>query len=292
MDEEVKSNLRKQAFAWLKDDLDAWAKYAQRAKPLGPSMAASAMRDWLNVSELASVRDTSALTKLPEAERMEWQSLWKSVQSLSLVDPLPTLGQARAHVARKQWNQAGENYAQFIQQSSTTDGEVWFEYAAVQLLSGDIAGYRATCRKLVAGPPQAPKIRPYLVTRASTLAPNTSAHIAQVTELSFPELQGNALGFWSLTERGALECRAGQCKESLPSFERSLQAEPRSGAAVLNWLWLALAHHKLNDQHEAKRWLMKATAFLDPLDRGLSRFFLETESCSPSTEVKESRNVT
>jgi len=47
------------------------------------------------------------------------------------------------------------------------------------------------------------------------------------------------------------------------SFEASLRVETKPGAAVLNWLWLAMAHHKLKNEAEAKRFLDKACQWLD-----------------------------
>src|SRR5262249_17830188 len=67
----------------------------------------------------------------------------------------------------------------------------------------------------------------------------------------------------SLTEQGALHCRAGRPREALPFLEQGLRADPRYGRTVLNWLWLALAHERLGKPEEARRWLGKAQAWLD-----------------------------
>ena len=55
---------------------------------------------------------------------------------------------------------------------------------------------------------------------------------------------------------------AKRFKEAVPLFERSLQAEASSGAAVLNWLWLSLAYHAQGNPDEAKRWFKKADTWL------------------------------
>jgi hypothetical protein len=41
------------------------------------------------------------------------------------------------------------------------------------------------------------------------------------------------------------------------------------GRAVLNWLWLALAHQRLGKTKEARRWLSKAQAWLDQYRDGM-----------------------
>ena len=75
--------------------------------------------------------------------------------------------------------------------------------------------------------------------------------------------------FWSLTEQGALAYRAGRFQQAVPFFEQSLQADPRPGRAVLNWLWLALAQQRLGKAEEARRWLNKAQAWLDQYRDGM-----------------------
>jgi hypothetical protein len=52
-------------------------------------------------------------------------------------------------------------------------------------------------------------------------------------------------------------------------FEQSLRADPKMGKAVLNWLWLALAHQRLGKSEEARRWLDRATAWLNQCRDGM-----------------------
>ena len=40
------------------------------------------MRHWLKDEDLAGVRDPESLSKLPEAERKDWQMLWEEVEAL------------------------------------------------------------------------------------------------------------------------------------------------------------------------------------------------------------------
>ena len=52
-------------------------------------------------------------------------------------------------------------------------------------------------------------------------------------------------------------------------FEQSLNANSQPGAAVVNWLWLALANQRLGKTDEARRWLSKAQAWLDQYREGM-----------------------
>jgi tetratricopeptide (TPR) repeat protein len=110
--------------------------------------------------------------------------------------------------------------------------------------------------------------RSYHVARACTLAPDAVADLSLPARLAEKELQGSR-EFWSLTEQGALAYRTGRFQEAVPLFEQSLRANPRPGVAVLNWLWLALAHQRLGKAEEARHWLGKAQAWLDQYRDGM-----------------------
>ena len=96
---------------------------------------------------------------------------WTAAESLSLgtAGPVALFDRARTHVSRREWRQAAACYAEGFDLESTDDGDLWFEYAAAQLLAGDRPGYRRTCAHMLA---RCPKLmRPYLVARACTLLP-------------------------------------------------------------------------------------------------------------------------
>jgi tetratricopeptide (TPR) repeat protein len=188
--------------------------------------------------------------------------------STSAIDPLE---QGRINAARGQWNQAADGYASYsrILKHNPTDGHFLFEYAALSLLSGDRSAYTAACSHMVEafGKPGGP--RAYHVARACTLAPDAVADAALPGRLAATELRAFAQQFWSLTEQGALLYRAGRFKHSVPLFEQSLQANSKPGAAVVNWIWLALADQRLGKNDEALRWLEKAQKWLDQFRDGV-----------------------
>ena len=105
--------------------------------------------------------------------------------------------------------------------------------------------------------------------RACTLAPDAVAEASLPGRLAESELKASGRQFWSLTEQGALHYRAGRFPEAVALFEESLRADPKPGKAVLNWLWLALAQHRLGRTEEARRWLDRAAAWLDQYRDGM-----------------------
>jgi tetratricopeptide (TPR) repeat protein len=107
------------------------------------------------------------------------------------------------------------------------------------------------------------------VARACTLAPDAVAEASLPGRLAEAELKAAAGQFWSLTEQGALNYRAGRFQEAVPLFEQSLKADSTPGRAVLNSLWLALANQRLGKAEEARCWLGKAQAWLDQYRDGM-----------------------
>jgi tetratricopeptide (TPR) repeat protein len=257
-----RAELRKWALEWLTTEYDAWAERHRVGKPSDRTVAATAVRAWLTSEDLAGVRDEHALAKLPADERRGWEALWAKVAALAARDPVALFKQARAHVARTQWKKAAACYAGGMELEPTNDSELWFEYAAVQLLAGDRPGYRRTCAHMLARGQAKPPMRVYLVARACTLSPDSTDQPKEPARLFEPEVD-NHRAFWVQTERAAMLVRDGRPGRAVLDAERSLLDDSRPGRAVLNWLWLALAYQKLGNPNEAKRWLEKAADWLD-----------------------------
>ncbi|HZY88683.1 MAG TPA: hypothetical protein VFE78_27920, partial [Gemmataceae bacterium] len=67
---------------WLRADLALWGKQTESATPQVRATVQKTLRHWQQDADLAGVRDPAALTKLPEADRAEWQKLWADVAAL------------------------------------------------------------------------------------------------------------------------------------------------------------------------------------------------------------------
>jgi tetratricopeptide (TPR) repeat protein len=258
--EREQASLRRQALGWLRACLE------QRARLLKDGKGEWPLSDWQTNPVLAGVREPAALTRLPAAEREQWQRLWAEMAAFIVPGAVEA---GIAHAARRDWDGAADCYARALKGDATDEGHVWFEYAAVLLLSGDRRGYTNACAHMVERYGKTPKLRAYHVARACTLAPDAVAKASLPGRLAEPELKASARQFWSLTEQGALHYRAGRFPEAVAQFEESLRADPRPGKAVLNWLWLALAQQRLGKTEEARRWLDRAAAWLDQYRDGM-----------------------
>jgi tetratricopeptide (TPR) repeat protein len=262
LDRAAQARLRLRALDWLRASLNLVIKLVDsgRGQP-------SSLFTWENEPVLSAVRDPPELAKLPAAEREQWRHFWAIVGAEIVTDPVT---QARERAAQGDWSGAASKFARALARGPINDGHFWFEYAAVQLLSGNKPGYASACAELIdrCGKPGGP--RAYHAARAGTLASDSAPDPSLLRRIAHNELQDNALQFWSLTEQGAVAFRAGEFEKSVSLFKQSLAADQLPGRAVINWLWLALAEQRLGKTDEARRWLNKAQGWLDESTNGMT----------------------
>jgi hypothetical protein len=79
LDAAERSRCRRQAFAWLQSDFDAWVRIIETGKPEQRQQARKALRIWQAHTDLATVRDLDALLKIPADERPFWRRFWRDV---------------------------------------------------------------------------------------------------------------------------------------------------------------------------------------------------------------------
>jgi hypothetical protein len=78
----AQAKLRQQALNWLKFELAAWSRLLQSGPPQANGAIAQTLRHWQEDTDLAGVRETEALQKLPGEERKAWDALWAGVKDL------------------------------------------------------------------------------------------------------------------------------------------------------------------------------------------------------------------
>ncbi len=82
MNEPEKDRLRTQAIDWLKADLAFWAKQANTGKPEAKALVSQKLQHWKADSDLAGIRDETAIKALPEDEQRACRALWAEVDAL------------------------------------------------------------------------------------------------------------------------------------------------------------------------------------------------------------------
>ena len=63
-------------------EFEAWNRVTMTAEPGSKELVARTLDHWKQDADLAGIRDTQELAKLPEGEQKEWQSLWADVDAL------------------------------------------------------------------------------------------------------------------------------------------------------------------------------------------------------------------
>ena len=82
LDAEEYARLRGQSLAWLRAELAvSRAELEKTPEKMRPEIR-KRMEIWQQDRDLDGVRSPAALAGLPEAERQEWQQLWRDVESL------------------------------------------------------------------------------------------------------------------------------------------------------------------------------------------------------------------
>ena len=81
-DPEDRAAWRKQARGWMRDDLAAWKKRLDGGGLAARKEVREAVSSWRTDAAFSRVRDKDALSRLPPAERDDWQALWDDVDAL------------------------------------------------------------------------------------------------------------------------------------------------------------------------------------------------------------------
>jgi tetratricopeptide (TPR) repeat protein len=80
LDEKQRASWRRQALAWLREDLEAQRRLLKTEPAKARPVLVRRLRDWLADADFAGVRGAEALARLPDAEQEGWRNLWRDVE--------------------------------------------------------------------------------------------------------------------------------------------------------------------------------------------------------------------
>jgi tetratricopeptide (TPR) repeat protein/tRNA A-37 threonylcarbamoyl transferase component Bud32 len=80
--EPEKARWRKQALDSLRADLAFWTKHTETGKPEAKALVKQTLQHWKEDSDLAGIRDETAINALPNDERKACQALWAEVDEV------------------------------------------------------------------------------------------------------------------------------------------------------------------------------------------------------------------
>jgi WD40 repeat protein/tetratricopeptide (TPR) repeat protein/tRNA A-37 threonylcarbamoyl transferase component Bud32 len=190
--------------------------------------------------------------------------LAKAMQDFSKaieLDPTRSLAhQLRALIFAKQeqWAKAADDFAQ-SESSESLRG--W--HALVLIAAGNTAGHRKACEALLekfgkdGDPNSGNSVAWYCVRFPDAVADFTRpVQLAEKAVASWPNYHPY------LNTLGAALYRAGRFEESIKKFDEAIKAHG-AGGHPSDWLFLAMAHHRLGHDEDAKKWLTKAQQWID-----------------------------
>jgi WD40 repeat protein/tetratricopeptide (TPR) repeat protein len=138
----------------------------------------------------------------------------------------------------------------------------WCDLAQARLQRGDAPGYRESCAAALQQ--LRPADDPDLAARLAwvlSLGPGGAPDPEQVVRLAWPGPRQDATNFVFARSTGAALYRAGKHKEAVERLTCALKLRQQPSPSV--WLFLAMAHQRLEQPEPARQWLNKARAWIE-----------------------------
>jgi WD40 repeat protein/tetratricopeptide (TPR) repeat protein len=170
------------------------------------------------------------------------------------------INRARSYVQLGEPARAEADYDTAIRLRPSDPG-AWREKALLQLLRGDLAGYRATCTDMLALFNTV--VDPGIANHAAwicALAPDAvTDYTASLRLIEYAVAEQRTYN--SLNTLGSLLYRAGRYAEAIQRIDEACAMS--KGGRPEDWLILAMANRRLGHEQEARRWLDKAAPEVD-----------------------------
>jgi WD40 repeat protein/Flp pilus assembly protein TadD len=163
---------------------------------------------------------------------------------------------AAAHAELGHYPQADADLTRAAK-SRPFDVEVQGMQAMVRLASGDRALYRAACGSLLAGTAFSPNVDlSAMAVGMGTLAPGAVDDPAVLVRRAEGLLKKAPDSYVVRAMYGAALYRAGRWAEAVEQLHKAMELHGQDGIAW-DWLFLAMAHHRLGQDKEARSWMDK-----------------------------------
>jgi len=169
-----------------------------------------------------------------------------------------------AYAKQEEWELAGTDFARAVELG--TDGQfALYCHALLLLRKGDTRGYREFCARLMDAHGDAQDVRTANgIAWACALAPGSVEEYAPVLRLSEQAVARckPAKAHLYLNTYGCLLYRAGRYDAAIETLNKGMSARG-DGGIPQDWLFLAMAHHRLGQTDEASQWLATTRQWLD-----------------------------
>jgi tetratricopeptide (TPR) repeat protein len=166
------------------------------------------------------------------------------------------------------WEKAASHFTESFKAQPSDNSSTWFEHAYLRLLAGDKKGYRRLCSRMLERFGQSPGFDGVgMLAHTCVLDSQALADSTQVVQLAEQRLVRQRPGFghepWSAHVLGLAYYRAGRYDAAVAGLRKRLEDDAAWQHQVLNWLVLAMAHHRLEQVAESHKWLHQANQWLE-----------------------------
>ena len=241
-------------------DAQLWRQRGQIEADVGdPGQAAAAFAQFLDLlpqGELWNAPRSRASLELAEQDKVI-----AKLNELRPKDGLLQVGRARLHARARSVGRSGEGAKAVIE--SRPPSEEWYELASFQLLSGDEAGYRMTCQRLIELLKESKdSYAQFSLARACILVPQSPADSAELVKTAEAGA-AKQTSAWLIHVLAAAHFRAGQYPEALKRLAESEAASWGGRGQSQNALLRALIHAKQGEVDQVRASLKKGIELME-----------------------------
>lgn len=160
-----------------------------------------------------------------------------------------------------QWAKAASDWRKAVE---LQPGAPYFRYSMIlsRLGRGDVAGYRTECARMLEDFGNKADTA-YWVAWTCILAPRAVADLTRPVQLAQLALRSQPKSMVHLGTLGAALYRAGRFEEAIRRLTEANGIWEKAGgkgtsSPAYGWFFLAMAHHRLGNAEEARKWLDRA----------------------------------
>jgi tetratricopeptide (TPR) repeat protein len=169
------------------------------------------------------------------------------------------------YAEQQKWREAADDFKR-ISELNPEHQQAGYLTALLRLRAGDTAGYRQHCQALLeqALETRDPALANNLVW-ACTLAPGAVPDPKPLVGRMEQELQKGPAPWTYFNTLGAALYRAGRFADAVRRIEEGIKIQGKGGVPQ-DWLFLAMAHHRLGHAPQARKWLDQSVRAIEPAD--------------------------
>lgn len=200
-----------------------------------------------------------------ERERDSFGAIWH-LDHLIKVNPEQMdllVRRGNVYAEREQWLLADADFSRAIQ-SGKANAVWWYFKAMARLGMGDSRGYRAACHEMTSAlePTEEGNTANALAWTAVLQPPLDSElpRLVELANLAVKKAPSAYARYEAFSTLGLVLYRAGRTEEALDAMKMALQNY--AGGQTWDWLLLAMIHHSLHHETDARLWFDKANKSL------------------------------